>query len=57
MGNYIVITPDGSEISIEEYMETKDYNDRLEQTINDFLTDKKEKELIDLFKNKRNNGR
>jgi len=50
---YIVITPDGDHISVEEYMKTSDYNQKLEQNISDFMTNKKEQELIDLFKNKR----
>jgi len=48
--NYVVITPEGKQITIEEYMETEDYNNKLEQQINDFMTNKKEKELIELFK-------
>ena len=48
--NYVVITPDGKEITVEEYMETDDYNSKLEQQINDFMTNKKQKELIELFK-------
>lgn len=47
--NYVVITPEGKQISVEEYMETKDYNNKLEQQINDFMTNKREKELIKLF--------
>jgi hypothetical protein len=50
---YVVITPDGEQISVEEYMKTDDYNQKLEQNISDFITNKKEQELIDLFKNKR----
>jgi len=51
---YKVISPDGTIISVEEYMKTDDYNDKLEQQINDFMTNKKEKELIELFEKKRN---
>jgi len=47
--NYVVITPEGKQISVEEYMETEDYNNRLEQQIDDFMTNKKQKELIKLF--------
>ena len=52
MNKYSVNTPEGEIISVEEYMETEDYNNRLEQQIVDFLTNKKQKELIALFKNK-----
>tara|TARA_R110000803_G_scaffold33297_4_gene72965 strand:- start:174 stop:596 length:423 start_codon:yes stop_codon:yes gene_type:complete len=48
--NYMVITPNGETITIEEYMETDDYDNRLKQQIDDFMTDKKEKELLELFK-------
>jgi Tol biopolymer transport system component len=51
---YRVISPDGKIISVEEYMETDDYNDKLEQQINDFMTNKKEGELIELFEKRRN---
>jgi len=47
--NYVVITPEGKQISVEEYMETEDYNNRLEQQIDDFMTNKKQKKLIKLF--------
>ncbi len=49
---YCVLTPDGKIISVEEYMKTQDYNNKLSDNINDFLTDKKQKQLIDLFKKK-----
>lgn len=49
--DYVVITPEGKQISVEEYMETKDYNNKLEQQISDFMTNKREKELIKLFSN------
>jgi hypothetical protein len=57
---YKVISPNGEIISVEEYMKTDDYNDKLEQQINDFITNKKEKELIELIKkrsNEKNNSR
>lgn len=50
MNEYRVITPDGKIISVEEYMKTDDYNERLEEQLEDFLTNKKQKELINLFK-------
>ena len=50
--NYGVITPTQDIISIEEYMMSDDYNNRLEKGISDFMTNKKEKELIELFKKK-----
>lgn len=46
---YKVITPEGKEISVEEYMKTEHYNQLLEKGISEFLTDKKQKELISLF--------
>jgi hypothetical protein len=49
---YKVITPEGKEITVDEYMETQHYQDKLEQQINDFMTNKKEKELIARFKKK-----
>ena len=49
---YKVITPEGKEITVEEYMKTDHYNQMLEGVINDFLTNKKQKELIALFKKK-----
>ena len=48
--DYKVITPNGETISVEEYMETEDYKSKLNNQINDFLTDKKQKELLELFK-------
>lgn len=50
--DYKVICPDGKIISVDEYMETDDHNNRLENGINSFLTNEKEQELIDLFKKK-----
>jgi hypothetical protein len=50
--DYRVITPNGETITIEEYMETEDYDNRLTKQIEDFLTNEKEKELIELFKKK-----
>lgn len=50
---YQVITPEGKTISVEEYMNTDDYNKKIEQQIDDFLTNKKEKELIALFSPKK----
>ena len=48
---YSVLTPSGEVISVEEYMKSEDYNQRLDKTIDDFMTNKKEQELINLFKN------
>lgn len=50
MEDYKVITPEGKEISVDEYMKTDHYDNKLKQQIDDFLTDKKEMELLDLFK-------
>jgi hypothetical protein len=50
--DYVVITPDGKTISVEEYMETEDYNSRLEKQIDSFMTNEKQKELIELFSQK-----
>ena len=50
--DYVVITPEGKEISVDEYMETDDYSFRLENQIDNFMTNKKEEELIELFKKK-----
>lgn len=47
---YKVITPEGNEISVEEYMKTEHYNQLLEKRISEFITDKKENELISLLK-------
>jgi hypothetical protein len=47
--NYRVITPDGNVISVEEYMETGDYFSKLEQQVEDFMTNGKQKELNGLF--------
>lgn len=52
--DYRVITPNGDIISVEEYMETDDYNNRLEKQIDDFMDNKKQKELINLFKRSTN---
>lgn len=41
--DYDIITPDNEIISV-------DYNDKLEQDVNDFMTNKTQQELIDLFK-------
>ena len=49
---YKVLTPDGKTISIEEYMKTEDYNQKLEDAVNAFMTNKKEKQLTALFKKK-----
>ena len=46
---YKVITPDGNTISVEEYMKTEDYTNKLEGSIDDFMDNKTEKELIALF--------
>jgi len=50
--DYVVITPEGKEISVDEYMETDDYIFRLENQLDNFMTNKKEEELIELFKKK-----
>lgn len=47
---YTVNTPYGEVISIDEYMKTDDYFKHQEKIIKNFLTNKKQKELIDLFK-------
>lgn len=51
---YMVLSPDGKFISVDEFMETDDYHDRLERQISDFMTNRKEQELINLFREKRN---
>lgn len=49
---YRVMEPDGRIISVDEYMKSEHYNSKLREKINAFLTDEKEQELINLFKNK-----
>lgn len=46
---YKVLAPNGIVISIEEYLKYKDYNDRLEDRINTFLTGERTKELLALL--------
>jgi hypothetical protein len=53
MEDYKVITPEGKEISVDEYMKTDHYRGKLKQRTNDFLTDKKEMELLELIKQKK----
>ena len=48
--SYMVTRPDGSVITMEAYLKSDDYHDRLQQNINEFMTNEKEEELIALFK-------
>ena len=48
--NYVVITPEGEQITVEEYMKTSDYGDKLKAILANGLSDEQKSELNALFK-------
>lgn len=48
--NYFVITPEGKQITIEEYMRTDDYHDKIKAILALGLSNEQKDELSKLYK-------
>ncbi len=48
--NYFVITPEGKQITIEEYMKTDDYHNKIKAILAFGLSDEQKDELSKLYK-------